>query len=247
MTGTDAMTGAQNALTIHEEAMPSLLMGASAYQRAQQAEMIAQSLKPLIEKNHLYVNISGKKHVLVEGWTTLGALVGIFPSTDWVSETETGYEARVEARTLDGALVGAAIAECSRDERRWADAPIYALKSMAQTRATSKALRMPLGFIMTLSGYESTPAEEMDGIQPETKKPKGRQKVIKAQAAFWAYVREASMNLKTMVALLGADMALIDSQETANAFLGQYIADLKEHQGYDDEEAWAAVLKEVQG
>ena len=32
---------------------------------------------------------------------------------------------------------------------------------MAQTRATSKALRLPLGFVMTLAGLEATPAEEM--------------------------------------------------------------------------------------
>jgi hypothetical protein len=32
---------------------------------------------------------------------------------------------------------------------------------MAQTRATSKALRQPLGFVMTLAGYAATPAEEM--------------------------------------------------------------------------------------
>jgi hypothetical protein len=32
---------------------------------------------------------------------------------------------------------------------------------MAQTRATSKALRIPLGFIMALGGYETTPAEEV--------------------------------------------------------------------------------------
>jgi hypothetical protein len=32
---------------------------------------------------------------------------------------------------------------------------------MAQTRATSKALGSPLRFIVTLAGYEGTPAEEM--------------------------------------------------------------------------------------
>ena len=37
----------------------------------------------------------------------------------------------------------------------------YALRSMAQTRATSKALRQPLGFVMSLAGFDPTPAEEM--------------------------------------------------------------------------------------
>ena len=153
------------AVIVHQEALPSLLAGESAHGRARDAEQISMALKPVIERNKLFVNIGGRKHVLVEGWTTLGALVGVFPATDWVRETETGFEARVEARTLAGAVVGAAIAECSREEKRWKTADRYAIKSMAQTRATSKALRMPLGFIMTLSGYEPTPAEEMDGIQ----------------------------------------------------------------------------------
>jgi hypothetical protein len=32
---------------------------------------------------------------------------------------------------------------------------------MAQTRAASKALRQPLGFVVVLAGYEATPADEM--------------------------------------------------------------------------------------
>jgi hypothetical protein len=48
-----------------------------------------------------------------------------------------------------------------------ADAP-YAIRSMAQTRAISRALRAPLGQIIVLAGYEATPAEEMpaDEEQP---------------------------------------------------------------------------------
>ena len=75
--------------------------------------------------------------------------------------TEKGWEARVEARTLDGRTIGAAEACCTRDESRWKTQPDYAIRSMAQTRATSKALRGPLGFIVTLAGFQATPAEEM--------------------------------------------------------------------------------------
>jgi len=74
---------------------------------------------------------------------------------------QIGWEARVEARTRDGALVGAAESECLRAESKWADRDDYALRSMAQTRATSKALRQPLGFVVALAGYAVTPAEEM--------------------------------------------------------------------------------------
>ena len=56
---------------------------------------------------------------------------------------------------------------CSRGERTWAKRDDYALRSMAQTRAISKAMRGPLGFVMTLAGFEATPLEEMpDGDAP---------------------------------------------------------------------------------
>jgi methylglyoxal synthase len=48
-----------------------------------------------------------------------------------------------------------------RSEKTWARRDDYALQSMAQTRATSKALRLPLGFVMQIAGYDATPAEEI--------------------------------------------------------------------------------------
>lgn len=71
------------------------------------------------------------------------------------------YEARVEARTISGLVVGTAEATCSRKEPRWAQEHEYAVKSMAQTRATSKALKAATGWLMVLAGYKATPAEEM--------------------------------------------------------------------------------------
>jgi hypothetical protein len=144
----------------------------------------AKALTDVVSKQHLFAQIGDKRHVLVEGWTLLGSMLGVFPierSTlpeppDWRErgmERPDGYVAIVEARTRTGELVGRANARCMRDEKsrrrdggvyeRWAQADEYALASMAQTRATSKALRMPLGFIVILAGFNATPAEEMDG------------------------------------------------------------------------------------
>jgi len=149
------------ALTVAEEApLPSLLVG-TATEKVSMATEIANALAPVINDKHLYAEISGKRHVLFEGWTTLGALLGVFPVTVWTHKTEDGWEARVEARTLAGATVGAAEAECSRSENQWKDREDFALRSMAQTRAGSKALRMPLGFVMQLAGFEATPLEEV--------------------------------------------------------------------------------------
>jgi hypothetical protein len=71
------------------------------------------------------------------------------------------YEARVEARTATGLVVGTAEATCSRKESQWAREDDHAVKSMAQTRATSKALKAGTGWLMVLAGYKATPAEEM--------------------------------------------------------------------------------------
>lgn len=127
----------------------------------ERASRAAEALKGVLDKQGLTQNIQGKAYVKVEGWTTLGSMLGVVPVCTWTREIERGWEARVEARTLDGRVVGAAEAQCSRDESRWASRDAYALRSMAQTRATSKALRGPLGFIVTLAGYEATPSDEM--------------------------------------------------------------------------------------
>lgn len=128
------------------------------------ARTVANALADVVAQQNLFTEIRGRRHVRVEGWTLLGSMLGVFPLCAWSRPIDRGWEARVEARTLAGALVGAAEAQCTRDEDRWADQPDYALRSMAQTRATSKAMRLPLGFVISLAGYDATPAEEMDGI-----------------------------------------------------------------------------------
>lgn len=142
------------------------------------ATATAEPLAKVIREKELAVRISGREHVRVEGWTLLGSMLGVFPICEWTRTIERdgkpyGFLARVEARTITGAVVGAAEAECTRDEAQWGFNPKshdgdpltprddFALRSMAQTRATSKALRIPLGFVMSLAGYEATPAEEM--------------------------------------------------------------------------------------
>ncbi len=48
-----------------------------------------------------------------------------------------------------------------KTEKRWGTAEEFAIKSMAQTRASAKALRNAFGWVAELAGFESTPAEEM--------------------------------------------------------------------------------------
>ena len=86
-------------------------------------------------------------------------------------EDEIAYEASVVVRTLDGVEVSKGEAICSSKEANWRNSDEYAIKSKATTRATSKAMRIPLGWVMVLAGYSATPAEEMMGkgfTQPKT-------------------------------------------------------------------------------
>lgn len=129
------------------------------------ATATAKALMPVVRENGLVVKIQGRDHLTVEAWQTLGAMVGVTPVCVWTRKLENGWEARVEARSTDGRVVGAAEAECLTDENRWSRADDYAVRSMAQTRATSKALASVLRFVATLGGASGTPAEEMSGVR----------------------------------------------------------------------------------
>jgi len=165
-----------NALELAQPAPVNLFRTEDPAEVIRRATSVATQLAQVIEAQELFKQIGKKKHVLVEGWTLLGTMLGVFPVCEWTRKTEDGWEARVEARTLAGAVVGAAEAECLRSESLWKNRDDYALRSMAQTRATSKALRQPLGFIVTLSGFSATPAEEVptEPTDRRVEKPKPR-------------------------------------------------------------------------
>lgn len=137
----------------------------------QKATAAANVLKDVVKKAGLVASIGGKEYLTVEAWTTLGVLVGCTARTEWSREIEGGYEAAVEVVNAHGLVIGRAEALCTRAERNWKNRDDYALKSMAQTRAMGKALRMPLGWIAVLAGYQATPAEEMPTAAQE---PPGR-------------------------------------------------------------------------
>ena len=138
----------------------------------ERARSIANQLSQLISERGLSVRIGKGEHLRVEAWCAAGAMVGLTPRTAWSKEARSpdgtileGYEARVEVvRLSNGDVIGAAEAGCYFDETagghtRWTER--HAAKSMAQTRAASKALGQVLRWIPVLAGYEGTPAEEM--------------------------------------------------------------------------------------
>jgi hypothetical protein len=76
-----------------------------------------------------------------------------------------GFKAEFRA-AKGGVSAGWGEGRCTRTEASKVNQEDYALASMAQTRAQSRALGAPLKFVVKLAGYETTPAEELDGNAP---------------------------------------------------------------------------------
>jgi hypothetical protein len=149
------------------------------HRAAQLADALANIVNTQIDENgkpKLFVTIQGRKYVKADGWTTLGAMLGVVPVEESCTRLPTdsgfkGFEARVKLiRMVDGAQVGGASAECTLNEKNWQGKDSFSLRSMAITRATGKAFRLSFAWIMQLAGFEPTPADELwieDGSQED--------------------------------------------------------------------------------
>ena len=144
------------------------------------ATHVANILSNVLEKQDLVLyglNKSNKEkgYVTVEGWNTLGTMLGITPITECVVPFQTkakyGYKARVSlyqnaiienGKLVSGTLLATAEAIATSAGFQKNEPDVY---SMAQTRALGKVYRMALSWIMKLAGFEPTPAEEMPSYQ----------------------------------------------------------------------------------
>jgi hypothetical protein len=149
----------------------------------QEAAKAAQALREVIERKPNKCVINGKTFLQFEDWQTLGRFYGVTAaarSTAYIEQGRVrGYECHAEAIRADGQVISAAQAMCLDDESKWADKPLFQLRSMAQTRAQAKVLRNVLAWVVVMAGYAPTPAEEMDGgrsaaVQSGGKLPKNR-------------------------------------------------------------------------
>lgn len=174
-------------IVVSESVQLGTVQASSPQNVIERAETVATPLADLINRKRLYTVIGNKKYVQVDGWATLGAMLGVLPRETKSQKVENGYEAYVElVRTTDGMVIGGASAICTRDERNWSNRDEYALKSMATTRATGKAYRLAFSWIMNLAGYESTPAEEMIDVDFQEVKVKPQPKPIEQPKRTWA-------------------------------------------------------------
>ncbi len=152
-----------------------------------EASLVAKAVDRLVKSRPDLVQvIGGRKHPRFE---LLQIVASMFRVIARVRETRQlvepdGWEAIAEAvHVPSGQIVSVAEGMCTTDEPDWAVRPKYEWRgkdrvkvgevpvtshqrrSMAQTRACSKALRLALGWVLGLAGYEATAAEEMSGEQ----------------------------------------------------------------------------------
>lgn len=120
------------------------------------------------------INIQGKPYLQFGGWQTLARFFGATVAIEWTQKLVddkdklVGYEARAQV-LQQGIVISSAEASCMTTEKRWGTAEEFAIKSMAQTRASAKALRNAFGWVAELATdpetglkVQSTPAEEMN-------------------------------------------------------------------------------------
>lgn len=159
----------------------------------EEARNAAVALKHVIESKASKVTFNGKTYLGFEDWQTVGRFYGV---TARVVRTEyceyggaRGFNAVADAITSDGRIVSSAESMCLNDEDNWGTrpryqwqngkkvkvedvpVPLYQLKSMASTRACSKALRNVLSWVVVLAGYQPTPAEEMQEFDDRHESP----------------------------------------------------------------------------
>ena len=134
------------------------------------ATNVANTLAPLVRSQGLVVkglNRSNKEaeYVMVEGWEVLGTFLGIVPVTSIIEDITNdkgrivGYKARatlyqnpvIENDEIVGGTV-IARAEAQADKSGF-QRDLFAIASMAQTRALGKAYRMGLSWIMKMTGF----------------------------------------------------------------------------------------------
>lgn len=125
----------------------------------------SKQLMDIVSQTNWTVNIQGNKYLRFEGWQTVGKFFGYTVKTEDTKYVEFGEAKGFEAKSVvldqNGIIIGGAEAVCLNDEKNWKDKPLYALKSMAQTRSAAKAFRNILSWVVVLAGYSPTPMEEI--------------------------------------------------------------------------------------
>lgn len=166
----------QQAIAIRE---PSPIKRQSPREAVAEAKEQADTLMDIVRAGKLAVD---GKYLKAEAWQTIARFNGFLimpagPTTDLLDADFNYLGSRAQCqlvRISTGEILPGAEGTCMMDETvtdretgeekpRWEDR--YACASMAQTRAQGKTGRMAFAWVAVLAGYDTTPAEEMDGIR----------------------------------------------------------------------------------
>jgi DNA-directed RNA polymerase subunit RPC12/RpoP len=155
--------------------LPSLTLHGDPAQALVQGQRAAKALWDFAAQGDAVMTLQGKKYLKSEGWVFLGRAFGLTArvvNVTQILEKPQTFQALAEIVDSNGQVVGSGIGICGRDEKMWSNRPLYAVMSMAQTRAVSRAFRSVLSWVAVLAGCAATPSEEMDGdIQDVTWTP----------------------------------------------------------------------------
>ncbi|KKN17885.1 hypothetical protein LCGC14_0961440, partial [marine sediment metagenome] len=130
------------------------------------AAKAAKALTTVIACKKRKVMIQGEQYIEFEDWQTIARFYNSSVGVKWTKEIHRegkliGFEAKANVYR-NGIIISSAEASCLRDEPNWKSKPEFQLKSMAQTRASAKALRNVFAWVVVMAGYKTTPAEEMN-------------------------------------------------------------------------------------
>ena len=205
-------------------------------QRPEVFTALSQSIQSHVKAHGLTVEFRDKKgkanhYPMVEAWQYAGALLGLFPRLtrlENLSDEAKGvfkYRAEIDVvQPSTGQVVCSGVAICSNQEnsKRYFDE--YAIASMAQTRATGKAFRLCLGWVMKAAGFEPTPAEDMDFQEaPDEGGRKGFDPaIVREYLAFAVTAVSAATDAATVKQLAWSAKTLKESPEFIDAVKKRY-------------------------
>ena len=203
----------EHAATLFVASSPAELIAAATDAADRLAEVITKQRLYTSIKQRKHVRVEGwqtcgtlvgvfavKDSGTVElAWPTLGDLPEVPPTGKQGREDYAHLRELHRARDLgkafgfrtayravkDGAEVGWGEGRCTRSETTWVGRDDYALASQSQTRGQSRALKQPLGFIVSLAGFSTTPAEEMPDSQAATLSSEGLSEVAADLQQAW--------------------------------------------------------------
>jgi hypothetical protein len=175
------MTDQDRTLAVREEVgQPAVLAEREPEDIIAWASRRATELSKVVESKGLFQMFGIKKHLVAEAWETVLALHEVDPLIEWTKPIDingepltndgrkiAGYKARAII-VQNGREIASGEMTCGMDEyptqSKEGFAKHRAAMSAAETWAVAKAARHKFAWVVTLAGYEPTPAAEMEGV-----------------------------------------------------------------------------------